>query len=315
MADIRIAQATPPAAGRGTPAPAAGRGPAGPGRGGPPPRTGPVTAGQLIDQILTRLGTPNRPRGNDKLMAGDPLTPVTGIATVEMTTFDALKAAAAAKKNLILTADATWWSETDDLTRLEGNETFKAKRDFIRANNLVIYRIADHLADTNPNPIAVGMAKELGWDGVASHGADSTSHFRLPPTSLLALSRHVQERLGARTMRVIGDPSLRVANVAAIWGRAQQMPAIKLLRSDDVDVLMVGYTFEWESVLYAQDQVAIGLKKGMILIGEVPARQAGMKNFAEWVKTVVTEVPVEYIPLIETFWNLDRPVSEINTKI
>jgi hypothetical protein len=315
MADLRIAQATP-APGRGAPAPAAGRGPAGAGgRGGPPPRTGPVMAGELIDQILARLGTPSRPRGNDKLVAGDPLTAVTGIAAVEMTTFDALKAAAAARKNLIFTADATWWSDNDDLTRLEGNETFKAKRDFIRANNLVIYRIADHLADTSPSPIAVGAARDLGWDGVASHGADSTSRFRLPPTNLLALSRHVQDRLGARTLRVIGDPSLQVRNVAAIWGRAQQMQAIKLLRSDDVDVLMVGYTFEWEAVLYVQDQVAIGLRKGMILIGEVPARQPGMKNFAEWVRTVVTEVPVEYFPLIETWWNLDRPVSEINTKI
>ena len=310
MADIRIAQATPPAAGRGA-APA----PAGfPGRGGPPPRTGPVMAGELIDLILARLNTPWRPRTGDRFVAGDPLTPVTGIATMAMTTFDGLKAAAAAKTNLVLTGDATWWGDSDDLTRMEGNETFKAKRDFIKANNLVIYRIADHIADTSPDPIAVGMARELGWEGQAAQSADHTS-FKLPPLSLLALSRHVKERLGARTLRVIGDPSFNVSNVAAIWGRAQQMPAIRLLRDPNVDVLMVGYTFEWEAVLYVQDQVAIGLKKGMILVGQVPARQAGMKNFSGWVKTVVTEVPVQHIPLAEAFWNLDQPTNLISTKI
>ena len=309
MADIRIAQATPPAAaGRGAATPP----PAGPGRGGPQ-RTGPVMAGQLIDLILTRLNIPARPRSNDRLIAGDPLTPVTGIATVAMATFDALKTAAVAKKNLILTADATWWSEADNLTSMEGNATFRAKRDFIRANNLVIYRIADHLADAKPNPIGVGMARELGWENTAAEGAEMAL-FRLQNRNLLQLSQLLQDRLGARTLRVIGDPTMAVNNVGAIWGRATQMPAIRALRSD-IDVLVVGYTFEWEAVLYAQDQNAIGMKKGMILLGQVPSIQAGMKYFAEWVRSQVTEVPVEHIPLVETWWNLDRPVNEIKTTI
>jgi putative NIF3 family GTP cyclohydrolase 1 type 2 len=306
MAALRIAQATPPAAGRGPASAPAGV----PGRGGPPPRTGPVMAGELVDMILARLNTPFRPRSNDRFVAGDPLTPVTGIATLAMATFDGLKAAAAAKCNLILTADATWWGDGDDLTRLEGNATFKAKRDFIAANRLVVYRIADHLADTVPDPIAMGMAQALGWEETRDRPG-----FTLPPTTLLALSRQVQERLGARTLRVIGDPALTVSTVAAIWGRAQQMPAIRLLRDPGVDVLMVGYTPEWEAVLYAQDQVALGLKKGMILVGQVASRQDGMQRFADWVKTVVTEVPVRHITLAEAFWNLDQPTNLISTKI
>ncbi len=269
-------------------------------------------AGQLIDLILTRLGTPGRPRSNDRFIAGDPLTPVTGIATVAMATFDALKAAAAAKANLILTADATFWGDNDAVTGLEGNETFKAKRDFIRANNLVIYRIADHLADSAPNPIRAGMARELGWQETTQGG--EAARFRLPPTNLLQLSQLLQTRLGARTLRVIGDPTLPVSNVAAIWGRAAQMPAIRTLRSD-IDVLLVGYTFEWEAVLYAQDQIAIGMKKGLILLGQVPSLQGGMKYFSEWLAGQVTEVPVRHIPLVETWWNLDRPVNEIKTTI
>jgi len=306
MADIRIAQnvATSPAAGRGAapPPPAAGRG---------AQRTGPVMAGQLVSLILQRLGAPNRPNSNDRFIAGDPLTPVTGIATVAMATFDALKAAVAAKKNLILTADATWWAENDGLTGMEGNETFRAKRDFIRANNLVIYRIADHLADAKPNPINAGMAQKLGWVNTAAEGAEA-QRFKLPPQNLLQLTQFLQDRLGARTLRTIGDPTLPVSNVAAIWGRAAQMPAIRTLRSD-IDVLVVGYTFEWEAVLYAQDQIAIGMKKGLILLGQVPSLQGGLENFATWLHGQVTEVPVEHVPLVETWWNLDRPVNEIRT--
>ena len=130
----------------------------------------------------------------------------------------------------------------------------------------------------------------------------------------MQLSQLLQTRLGARTLRVIGDPTLPVSNVAAIWGRAAQMPAIRTLRSD-IDVLLVGYTFEWEAVLYAQDQIAIGMKKGLILLGQVPSLQGGMKYFSEWLAGQVTEVPVRHIPLVETWWNLDRPVNEIKTTI
>lgn len=299
MADIRIAQAAPAA-----PPPAA------PGRG--PQRTGPVMAGQLIDQVLARLNVPARARGNDRIIAGDPLTPVTGIATVAMATFDALKAAAAARANLILTADATFWGDTDSVTGLEGNATFTAKRDFIRANNLVVCRIADHLFDAAPNPVRIGMARQLGWEETGQGG--QAARFRLAPTTLLQLSQLLQARLGAQTLRVIGDLALPVRDVAAIWGRATQMPAIRALRSD-IDVLLVGYTFEWEAVLYAQDQVAIGLKKGLILLGQVPSLQGGMKYFAEWLGGQVTEVPVRHIPVIETWWNLDRPVNEVRTTL
>ncbi len=310
MADIRLAQnvATPPAAGRGaaTPPP-----PAGPGRG--PQRTGPVMAGQLVSLVLQRLNTPARPNGNDRIIAGDPLTPVTGIATMAMATLDGLKAAAAARANLIFTADATFWADNDGLGGLEGNETFRAKRDFIRANNLVVYRIADRLADARPNPIATGMARTLGWQNTAPDGAEA-QRFTLAPQTLLQLSQFLQDRLSARTLRVVGDPALRVANIAAIWGRAQQMPAIRALRSD-ADVLVVGYTFEWEAVLYAQDQIAIGMKKGLILLGQVPSLQGGMAAFADWLRTQVTEVPVTHIPLVEGWWNLDRPVNEIRTTL
>jgi hypothetical protein len=157
------------------------------------------------------------------------------------------------------------------------------------------------------------MARKLGWENTAPDGAEA-QRFTLPPQTLLQLTQFLQDRLGARTLRTIGDPTLPVSRVAAIWGRAPQMPAIRALRSD-IDVLVVGYTFEWEAVLYAQDQIAIGMKKGLILLGQVPSVQGGMENFATWLRGQVTEVPVEYISLVETWWNLDRPVNEIKTTL
>jgi putative NIF3 family GTP cyclohydrolase 1 type 2 len=331
---IQLASLQPAAAGQGV-GQAAGQG-AGAGRQAgagprgfarPPQHTGPVTALQLVDRIRARAGLPPQPVPEsapppnaplappltDQILAGDPLTAVTGIATTAMATFDCLKAAAAAKKNLIVTLDPVFWSENDSLDRMEGAAVFKAKRDFIRANNLVCFRLHDHWPAKGPNGIATGMAKDLGWDSYVEDAANPTS-FKVPQTTLLGLARELSTKLNDRTMRVVGDPQLPVTNIAANWGNTTQKQAIHLLNTS-ADVLLVGYTWEWAGVEYAQDMVAAGDKKALILLGESRSLGGGMKYCAEWMKTFISEVPIEYIPVIEPYWNLRNPVLEINTKI
>ena len=321
MADIRIAQnigngAKPaaPAAGRGA-APAAGRGAVGgppPGFGRGPAHTGPVPALEFIARIRDRSGAPWRPTTNDRVVAGDVTRDITGIACMALATFDGLKSAAAAGRNLVIALEDCWWSENDDLTRLEGNGTYQAKRDFIRAHNMVVVHFGDHINDMKPNPIAMGMAQALGWDAYAADKADPV-RFNIPPTTLLGLAQLLQAKLNDRTLRAVGDPKLPVSKIGVIWGNANQQPGIKLLNTD-IDVLLVGYTHEWEVVEYCQDQVAVGMKKGMISLGEAAGEQAGMQYFATWLKTIITEVPVDYIPLVEPYWNLDQPVNLVSTR-
>ncbi len=309
--------AQPPAAPQG-----AGQGAAQSGQGRPagslprqPQHTGPVTALQLVDRIRARAGMPSAEgaAGVDEIVAGDPLTAITGIATTAVASLDCLKAAAASGRNLVVSLDPVFWSDNDSLDRLEGEAAFKAKRDFIRANNLVCFRLRDHWPAKGPNGIATGMAKELGWDGYVTDAANPTS-FQLPPTTLLQLAKELGAKLNGRTMRIVGDPQLPVTNVAAKWGNVAQMPAVHLLNSA-ADVVIVGYTHEWEAVEYAQDMVAAGRKKGLVLLGQSRSLGGGMKYCAEWLKSFISEVPVDYIPLAEPYWNPRNPVFEVNTKI
>ena len=316
MADTRIAQATPspvagaPATGRGA-APAAGGPPPGFGRG--PAHTGPVPAVEFLSRITQRSGVPSRPQTLDRVVAGDVSADVTGIACMALATFDGLKAAAAAGRNLVIVLEDTWWSDNDDLQRLEGNSTYKTKRDFIRAHNLVVARFGDHIADMKPNPIAMGMAQQLGWENYAADKTDP-ARFNIPATNLLALTQSLGRTLGSRTLRAVGDPRMPVSKVGVIWGNANQLPSIKLLNTD-IHTLLVGYTHEWEAVMYAQDQVAVGMKKSLISLGQAAGEQAGMKYFATWLKTIIDEVPVDYIALAESYWNLNQPTNLISTRI
>jgi hypothetical protein len=70
-----------------------------------------------------------------------------------------------------------------------------------------------------------------------------------------------------------------------------------------IDVLVCGYTHEWEAVEYCQDMIAAGLKKGLVLLGENASVNAGMKFVADWIRTVVPEVPTAFVALPEPYWN------------
>src|SRR3569832_1762853 len=174
-----------------------------------------ITALQLITRILEKSGASNRPQTIDHVSAGDPTTPVTGIATMAQPSLDCLKQAAVAGRNLILTYDPAFWSSNDSFDRLESNSLFLEKRDFIRAHNLVCFNLHDHWRDRMPDGIAEGMAAGLGWAQYKIAG--NPAAFQLPPTTLLDLARDLQTRLNAPTIRVVGDPKLAVRNVAALW--------------------------------------------------------------------------------------------------
>jgi len=265
-----------------------------------PPHTGPITASQFISRILDKTGAPNRDKTIDHVAAGDPTTAVTGIATMALASMEGLKRAAAAGRNLILSYDPPFWSGNDDLDRIEGNSLFLEKRDFIRAHNLVCFNLHDHWRDRAPDGVAEGMAKALGW---TQYQAGNPALLHLPPTSLESLARDLQSRLDDPTIRVVGDPKLEVRSVGAMWGTANQMPAIKLLNSP-VDVVITGYAREWEAVEYVQDMIATGQKKGLILLGEVASVDLGMKYCAEWISSFITEVPVEFIGSSKAYWSV-----------
>lgn len=63
----------------------------------------PLTAGQVVDRIKQHLGVPWREGPTDLFKTGDASTPVTGIATTVMSTFDVIRKASAAKKNMVIT--------------------------------------------------------------------------------------------------------------------------------------------------------------------------------------------------------------------
>lgn len=258
-----------------------------------------ITARQVIERIQQNVGVPWRAQTVDTFKAGNPDAPIKGIATTMMATLDLLQRAAKAGRNLVITHEPTWFNHEDNFQTFANDKVLEAKQDFIAKNNLVIWRFHDHWHMRKPDGIMTGMAKALAWD---KHKGPEDGLYDLPKTTLGALASEMQSRLKIRVLRVVGDPALPVRRASISPGYAMLQGVMRHANRPEVDVVVVGETREWEGVEYIQDMVATGQKKGLIILGHVLSEEAGMRECAEWLRTFVTEVPVDFISAGEPYW-------------
>lgn len=261
-----------------------------------------LTARQVIDRIKAHVNVPWSDQTVDTFKAGDPDTPVTGIALTMMATFDVIKRAAAAGQNLVITHEPTFYGHRDETAQLtrENDPVFKAKMDFITAHHMVVWRFHDFWHRRTPDGIMTGMVKALGWEKYQKPGVPGV--FTMPDTTVEALAADISRKLDARTLRVVGDPAMKVSNVGLEPGYADFDANRHMLQRDDVQVEVIGEAREWEGVEYAADASTAGAGKALIVIGHIPSEQAGMDECATWLKTFVTEVPIEFVPAKQAFW-------------
>jgi hypothetical protein len=62
-----------------------------------------------------------------------------------------------------------------------------------------------------------------------------------------ALAREFREKLGDRTLRVVGDPALSVKRLAVSWGYCSAFPGVPYLNGD-ADVLVIGEAQDWDLI-------------------------------------------------------------------
>jgi putative NIF3 family GTP cyclohydrolase 1 type 2 len=263
----------------------------------------PLTAREVIARIQAHVGIPWQRETVDTFKSGNPDAGVKGIAVTMMATLDVLERAAASGQNLIITHEPTFYNHLDNPDGLEQKESdpvLAAKRMFIEEHGLVIWRFHDHWHRRNPDGIEAGMAHALGWEKFQ----DSSNQylFAVPETDLQSLASELKHRLKIRVMRVVGDPKLKVHKVALVPGASGFGKETRALEIGDVQVLVTGEPREWETVEYVADAVTEGKPKALIILGHIPSEQAGMEECARWLKTFVSEVPVEFIPAREPFW-------------
>ncbi len=260
-----------------------------------------LTAGEVVARIKANLGIPWRDTTyRDTFKSGGPDTQVQGIATTMFCSFDMVKRAAEAGFNMIIPHEDTFWNDRDDVSIVNADPLYQTKLDFLTRHNIVIFRMHDHMHAQRPDFTYVGAARALGLES-RYETAPQSHRFTIPETTLGALAADFQKRLGARALRVVGDPNAKVSRIQLGVGYAT--PAVN---SPDIDVVVSGELQEsdggFDSPEYVLDAVALGIPKGWIMLGHNISEEQGMLEMAQWVKSFTPEVPVELIRAGEPFW-------------
>ncbi len=273
----------------------------------------PLTAAAVVRRIQTELGGDWPSTGPDGFKAGDPSTVARGIATTAMATMDVLKQAVKANANLILTYEPTFYSRADVPVESSpgrgggaaggSDPVVKAKREFIEKNGLVLFRLRDHWQARKENDMVTGLASTLGWSShaVKNNAKSSDGLYEIPPATAEATVALIRSKLNLRAgLRVVGDRKATIRRVLLFPG--SMTPATMWQRYSEVDMIVAGEVREWENTHYAADIFTVGEKRALVTTGRVVSEDPGMRACAEWLKTIVKEVPAKRIGVGDPYW-------------
>lgn len=269
-----------------------------------------ITANEVIERIKKNVGLEWRSDTVDTFKGGDPNTKITGIAVTMMATMDVLQRAAANGQNLIITHEPTFYDHLDttkELPQGDNDPVFAEKRAFIESHHLVVWRFHDYWHMRHPDGILTGVIKKLGWEKYQDQ--KNPYLFTMPETTVGQLSDELKKKLGIYVMRVVADRDMKVKRIALSPGSAGFSREAGALEMPDIDLLIAGESREWETVEYVADAIAQGRHKALILLSHVPSEQPGMEECTVWLKTFVTEVPVEFVPTKDPFAPLKSPAK------
>ena len=255
----------------------------------------------------------------DGFLAGDPHVTVKGIATTAMATMDVLKQAVKNNLNLVVTYEGVYYGQPQPARGGAGagrggggrgqaalgpdDPVFMAKKEFIEKNGVAVFRFRDQWTARKENPLAVGLADAMGWSKYQVAG-DPTS-YQIPAVRFDTLVADLRKRLNTRGgVRVIGERTAMIRKVALLPGLIAIDSGLK--RLPDADLLLTGEAREWEVAEYAWDWTAARHNKGFIMLGRIVSEDPGMRGCSDWIKTVVKEVPVQWIGTGDPYW---RPAS------
>lgn len=271
-----------------------------------------MTVKEVIDGVIKKTGLkPLLPEKTcDHLIAGRYDKEVHKIVSTFMATVDVIKKAADIGADMIITHEPTWFTGKDDAEWCKNDPVYLGKKKLIEDNDIAIWRFHDHMHMGKEDGIYRGFDKELGWEKFRIKNPDDMLHFgecyKLPKTTLEELCRFFKEKLSMDVIQIVGDPKMTVERVSVLVGGGslglgtEELP-MKLMCENNLDLLICGDITEWTISAYVRDAAAMGMNKGMLVLGHERSEEWGMKHLGEWMKDIVDGIEVVFIDAGEPF--------------
>ena len=125
--------------------------------------------------------------------------------------------------------------------------------------------------------------------------------YEIPPATAEEVVGQIRKKLNLRGgLRAVGDRKAIVRRVMLCPGI--MAPPTILQRYAEAGLVIAGEVREWESTYFAADLFSAGEKHGLVTLGRVVSEDPGMRACAAWLKTVVKEVPTQWIGAGDLYW-------------
>jgi putative NIF3 family GTP cyclohydrolase 1 type 2 len=268
--------------------------------------------------LRAALGNPMTTAMYEGLCAGNPQSPVHGIAVCYAPTVEVLRRAAVERKTLILSREHPFflhgglhyaYTSGGLEAALKDDPVANAKRELISANKLMVLRFGRAWDLFRPKASSFALAKAMGLTAIEPAPTDRARGVvcEMPRIKLSALAQIAFERLKAPAPRIVGDPDATVTRVAVLAGETDPTPALaQLLADPKIDGLVAGAGGTVDEVdgaiAYFRDVVASGRRIALLAVGYGPSQEPGVAEFASWVKPVFTKLPVAWWPTPDPSW-------------
>jgi putative NIF3 family GTP cyclohydrolase 1 type 2 len=260
----------------------------------------PITVNEVITKIKAEVGMEWMKETRDRVIVGDPSIEITGIATTFMSTLTVLQKAKAMGCNFVISHEPSFYTHTDDLTVHENDAVQLAKLKFLKDNNMVIWRFHDHQHRMKPSDqIYDGVVAKMGWKKYIN--SDKTL-LNIPTTSLGQIVKMLQKNIKAKTMRIVGDPNLKVSKIGLALGAAGTGTHFAVMKATGCELLIVGESNEWETIPYIQDAINLGQKRSIIVMGHADSEEAGMIVARDWLSGFYPNLKIVFIEAGNPFW-------------
>lgn len=245
-----------------------------------------------VMQALTLPG--GNPEGTvDELLAGDAGSEVTGIVTAFMPTMSIIEQAAKLGANLVVAHEMLYYAHRGGERIHAGSAVCREKQRRVGASGVAVYRCHDYWHRVEPDGITEGLVRALGWETHVVERKPEATIAEIPPLSLKEVADHVRARLGIPFLRAMGEPSAVCRRIGILAGfRGGGQAVIPLIEGANLDLVMYGEGFEWETPEYVRDARFLGERRALLVLGHAESEEPGMAALADRLRAQFPGIPV-----------------------
>ena len=226
-----------------------------------------MKANEVLDWLIAYSGG-NLENTVDTIKAGSDRKETKKVAFCFIPTPAVIRAAHAWGADVLVTHEPTYHNHLDEFIE---NPVTLAKKNLVDRTGMTIYRWHDHAHLAKPDVIADGIIRTAGLEGDYSKPYIILDR----DTDAVELSSLIEEKMGVRHVRIVGNRLSKVKKVFISPGAPSDNSFYRFL-TDDSDLMIVGEGIEWKHAYPIFDAAELGFNKSLLLLGHCGSERDGM---------------------------------------